>query len=138
MTFLWTDVCTYVGQCQQHPMGGSGTVLGTTPPGAAAGLGTTLADRDLPSVMTCANYLKLPPYSCKVCVLKSVLLVCIHTRKCVFSPYSMIHLMSTMNNVMLLVLLVLLGDLIVVLMQEVMRERLLYAICEGQGSFDLS
>ena len=50
----------------------------------------------------------------------------------------MIHLMSTMNNVMLLVLLVLLGDLIVVLMQEVMRERLLYAICEGQGSFDLS
>lgn len=44
------------------------------------------ADRDLPSVMTCANYLKLPPYSCK----------------------------------------------------EVMQERLLYAITEGQGSFDLS
>lgn len=40
--------------------------LGSTPPGAAAGMGTTLADRDLPSVMTCANYLKLPPYSCKV------------------------------------------------------------------------
>lgn len=46
--------------------------------------------------------------------------------------------MSTMNHVMFLVLLVLLGDLIVVMMQEVMRERLLYAICEGQGSFDLS
>lgn len=26
----------------------------------------------------------------------------------------------------------------VVGMQEVMRERLMYAICEGQGSFDLS
>jgi len=44
------------------------------------------ADGDLPSVMTCANYLKLPPYSSK----------------------------------------------------EVMRARLLYAISEGQGSFDLS
>ncbi|KAG6496224.1 E3 ubiquitin-protein ligase UPL4-like [Zingiber officinale] len=44
------------------------------------------ADLDLPSVMTCANYLKLPPYSSK----------------------------------------------------EIMRERLLYAITEGQGSFHLS
>ena len=44
------------------------------------------ADGDLPSVMTCANYLKLPPYSSK----------------------------------------------------EVLRERLLFAIREGQGSFDLS
>ncbi|KAL4435190.1 hypothetical protein ABPG77_001872 [Micractinium sp. CCAP 211/92] len=44
------------------------------------------ADGDLPSVMTCANYLKLPPYSSK----------------------------------------------------EVLRERLLYAVREGQGSFDLS
>ncbi len=40
----------------------------------------------MPSVMTCANYIKLPPYSSK----------------------------------------------------EVMRERLMYAICEGQNSFDLS
>ncbi|MEW5303421.1 MAG: hypothetical protein WDW36_006114 [Sanguina aurantia] len=48
--------------------------------------GTTAADGDLPSVMTCANYIKLPPYSCK----------------------------------------------------EIMAERLLYAIREGQGSFDLS
>ncbi|BBM99900.1 E3 ubiquitin-protein ligase TRIP12 [Marchantia polymorpha subsp. ruderalis] len=74
---------------RKHPTGVSNTgaaVLGSTPPGAAAGLGTTLADGDLPSVMTCANYLKLPPYSCK----------------------------------------------------EVMRERLVYAIWEGQGSFDLS
>ncbi|XP_038982263.1 E3 ubiquitin-protein ligase UPL3-like [Phoenix dactylifera] len=45
-----------------------------------------LADDDLPSVMTCANYLKLPPYSSK----------------------------------------------------EIMHKKLLYAISEGQGSFDLS
>lgn len=72
---------------RKHPTGVSATtaVLGSTPPGAS-GLGTPLADGDLPSVMTCANYLKLPPYSCK----------------------------------------------------EVMRERLLFAISEGQGSFDLS
>lgn len=44
------------------------------------------SDDDLPSVMTCANYLKLPPYSSK----------------------------------------------------EMMREKLLYAITEGQGSFHLS
>ncbi|CAN6332780.1 unnamed protein product [Urochloa humidicola] len=44
------------------------------------------ADDDLPSVMTCANYLKLPPYSSK----------------------------------------------------EKMREKLIYAITEGQGSFHLS
>ncbi|KAL8152697.1 hypothetical protein V2J09_010457 [Rumex salicifolius] len=43
-------------------------------------------DLDLPSVMTCTNYLKLPPYSCK----------------------------------------------------ERMKEKLLYAITEGQGSFHLS
>lgn len=72
---------------RKHPTGMSGAaaVLSSTPPGASA-LGTTLADGDLPSVMTCANYLKLPPYSC----------------------------------------------------EEVMRERLVYAIREGQGSFDLS
>lgn len=34
---------------------------------AANGTGASeLADDDLPSVMTCANYLKLPPYSTKV------------------------------------------------------------------------
>ncbi|KAL5199719.1 hypothetical protein ABZP36_020922 [Zizania latifolia] len=47
---------------------------------------TESADDDLPSVMTCANYLKLPPYSTK----------------------------------------------------EVMRKKLLYAVIEGRGSFDLS
>ncbi|XP_074275667.1 E3 ubiquitin-protein ligase UPL3-like [Silene latifolia] len=57
---------------------------GTT---AANGTGASeTADDDLPSVMTCANYLKLPPYSTK----------------------------------------------------EVMLKKLLYAINEGQGSFDLS
>ncbi|GBG69914.1 hypothetical protein CBR_g4741 [Chara braunii] len=66
--------------------GGTGVSLGSTPPGLASAPGTTLADGDLPSVMTCANYLKLPPYSCK----------------------------------------------------GIMHERLMYAIHEGQGSFDLS
>ncbi|XP_078166740.1 HECT ubiquitin protein ligase family protein KAK [Carex rostrata] len=55
----------------------------STPTGTGA---TESADEDLPSVMTCANYLKLPPYSTK----------------------------------------------------EVMYKKLLYAINEGQGSFDLS
>lgn len=54
--------------------------------GSGPGGGTPLADGDLPSVMTCANYIKLPPYSNK----------------------------------------------------EVLKERLLFAIREGQGSFDLS
>ncbi|PSC70280.1 E3 ubiquitin-ligase UPL3-like isoform A [Micractinium conductrix] len=54
---------------------------GSLPPGVKSA-----ADGDLPSVMTCANYIKLPPYSSK----------------------------------------------------EVLKERLLFAITEGQGSFDLS
>lgn len=61
---------------RKHSTGASGGIKGTA----------QATDGDLPSVMTCANYLKLPPYSCK----------------------------------------------------EVMRERLMYAITEGQGSFDLS
>ena len=49
------------------------TVVCKQPSGAAGGAGaggqpisagTTLADKDLPSAMTCASYLKLPPYSC--------------------------------------------------------------------------
>ncbi|KAJ9184255.1 hypothetical protein P3X46_004000 [Hevea brasiliensis] len=66
------------------------------PPGGLASLNPKLtivrkhcsncADADLPSVMTCANYLKLPPYSSK----------------------------------------------------DKMKEKLLYAITEGQGSFHLS
>lgn len=66
-----------------------GSLSGVPPSGQSSNnlnSGTTAADGDLPSVMTCANYIKLPPYSCK----------------------------------------------------EIMAERLLYAIREGQGSFDLS
>lgn len=33
--------------------------------GSVPAAGRTLADGDLPSVMTCVNYLKLPPYSSK-------------------------------------------------------------------------
>lgn len=77
-----------------------GEALGTSAPGAAsvpglsaggssslaAGAVRSLADGDLPSVMTCANYLKVPAYSSR----------------------------------------------------DVLCERLLYAIRDGQGSFDLS
>ncbi|KAL0338398.1 UNVERIFIED_CONTAM: E3 ubiquitin-protein ligase UPL4 [Sesamum angustifolium] len=56
-------------------------------------------DADLPSVMTCANYLKLPPYSSK---LARTFRIPVFT------------------------------------LQEVMKEKLLYAITEGQGSFHLS
>ncbi|KAL8115765.1 hypothetical protein AgCh_022317 [Apium graveolens] len=61
----------------------SSTIANTTSNGIGA---LEYADDDLPSVMTCANYLKLPPYSTK----------------------------------------------------EVMYKKLMYAISEGQGSFDLS
>ncbi|XP_072954297.1 E3 ubiquitin-protein ligase UPL3 [Typha angustifolia] len=61
----------------------SSTATNTTSNGTGV---SEAADDDLPSVMTCANYLKLPPYSTK----------------------------------------------------EIMYKKLLYAINEGQGSFDLS
>ncbi|KAG2450258.1 hypothetical protein HYH02_004769 [Chlamydomonas schloesseri] len=78
---------------RKHPSGGEGPSNGPTPVGSfqEVGLGGAAAalcaaDADLPSVMTCANYIKLPPYSSKA----------------------------------------------------VMAARLMYAIREGQGSFDLS
>ena len=41
--------------------------LSSTSNAGANGTGASeTADDDLPSVMTCANYLKLPPYSTKV------------------------------------------------------------------------
>jgi E3 ubiquitin-protein ligase TRIP12 len=46
---------------------------GGATPGGEAGLIAMLADGDLPSVMTCANYIKLPPYSSKA-VLRSRLM----------------------------------------------------------------
>lgn len=63
-----------------------GTSVGGTSVGSTPGGPRHPADGDLPSVMTCANYIKLPPYSSR----------------------------------------------------EVLRERLLLAIKDGQGSFDLS
>lgn len=79
---------------RKHSAAG-GDASGTSVPGSlpsvgagtlAASGGKSPADGDLPSVMTCVNYIKLPPYSSK----------------------------------------------------EVTRDRLLFAIREGQGSFDLS
>ena len=67
-------------------LGSSAGSLPGSLPGGSLGRTTSMADGDLPSVMTCANYIKLPPYSSK----------------------------------------------------SVMQARLLYAIREGQGSFDLS
>jgi E3 ubiquitin-protein ligase TRIP12 len=77
---------------------------------------TESADDDLPSVMTCANYLKLPPYSTKVwcpCYF-------------FFSKMSVDILMVPADGLLLL------------FGQEIMRKKLLYAILEGRGSFDLS
>jgi E3 ubiquitin-protein ligase TRIP12 len=77
---------------------------------------TESADDDLPSVMTCANYLKLPPYSTKVwCP------CCFF-----FSKMSVDILMVPADGLLLL------------FGQEIMRKKLLYAILEGRGSFDLS
>lgn len=69
---------------RKHPSGGDGATPGTTPgtPGIPVE-GTTLADGDLPSVMTCANYIKLPPYSCKQ-VLKDRLMYAIREGQCSF------------------------------------------------------
>jgi E3 ubiquitin-protein ligase TRIP12 len=39
--------------------------VGLSSDAAILSAGTPLADGDLPSAMTCASYLKLPPYSCK-------------------------------------------------------------------------
>eukprot|EP00252_Welwitschia_mirabilis_P013075 TRINITY_DN288_c0_g1_i1.p1 TRINITY_DN288_c0_g1~~TRINITY_DN288_c0_g1_i1.p1 ORF type:complete len:1842 (-),score=375.52 TRINITY_DN288_c0_g1_i1:355-5880(-) len=88
--------CQFVTGAPRLPPGGLAvlnpklTIVRKHPTGGNSGLNgcaaSDAADGDLPSVMTCANYLKLPPYSSK----------------------------------------------------EVMKARLLYAINEGQGSFDLS
>ena len=83
----------------------------------AAGAATESADDDLPSVMTCANYLKLPPYSTKVWF------SCLEYLFSVFRIVSVCNLTCAMPGTRL---------------QEVMLKKLLYAINEGQGSFDLS
>ena len=62
----------------KHPSGGAAAAaLGTSAGRARLALGTTAADGDLPSAMTCANYLKLPPYSSRM-VLKERLLYAVH------------------------------------------------------------
>ncbi|GLJ54185.1 hypothetical protein SUGI_1161700 [Cryptomeria japonica] len=82
----------FITGCPRLPPGGLSalnpklTVVRKSSTGPTDANSLEVVDADLPSVMTCANYLKLPPYSTK----------------------------------------------------EVMRCRLLYAITEGQGSFDLS
>uniref|UniRef100_A0A453MNU6 HECT-type E3 ubiquitin transferase n=1 Tax=Aegilops tauschii subsp. strangulata TaxID=200361 RepID=A0A453MNU6_AEGTS len=88
--------CQFVTGASWLPTGGLAalspklTIVQKHPSSAVSTLNTSgvtdAADDDLPSVMTCANYLKLPPYSTK----------------------------------------------------EVMLKKLLYAILEGRGSFDLS
>lgn len=95
-----------------------------------------MADRDLPSVMTCANYLKLPPYSCKVSEgSEGVVVVCV----CMALRVDLERRVWWSSGVMIGG-----GDsdmwcaVNAVGSQEVMREKLMYAICEGQGSFDLS
>lgn len=69
----------------ERQSGASGPSLGPSV-GSLGPIAQRIADTDLPSVMTCANYIKLPPYSSK----------------------------------------------------DVLRSRILFAINEGQGSFDLS
>ncbi|CAH2074396.1 unnamed protein product [Thlaspi arvense] len=95
------------------------------PPGGLASLnpkltivrkhGSDSSETDLPSVMTCANYLKLPPYSSKVTSLFIFSLV--------FSVYTKPALRL---------------DLTCAYFLEKMKEKLIYAITEGQGSFHLS
>jgi len=85
------------------------------------------ADADLPSVMTCANYLKLPPYSTKVRFhtikrLRIYLIIFSSMSFCCFvSQFARSYTAKLMGFV-----------------QERLKEKLLYAITEGQGSFHLS
>ena len=84
---------------------------------------TNGADADLPSVMTCANYLKLPPYSTKVMfhAIKQ-LHICLSMYFCRFVfQFGRSYTVKLPG-----------------FMQERLKEKLLYAITEGQGSFHLS
>ena len=61
--FLFKCILTsHFGFLQQHSSSAGNTTNSSIGPSESA-------DDDLPSVMTCANYLKLPPYSTKVGVL---------------------------------------------------------------------
>lgn len=91
--------------------------------------GSDSSETDLPSVMTCANYLKLPPYSSKVISLSSSFV----------NPLSFL-LMLTKTGLRkdLTVLWFCFVFCLVCVLQEKMKEKLIYAITEGQGSFHLS
>ena len=84
---IWVCRLTVV---RKHANSSNEAQLGSSMGSQSGSLGRqpsfSAADSDLPSVMTCANYLKLPPYSSKA----------------------------------------------------IMETRLLFAVREGQGSFDLS
>ncbi|KAL6784704.1 hypothetical protein ACKKBF_B02870 [Auxenochlorella protothecoides x Auxenochlorella symbiontica] len=58
----WREEGTGVRPAPPSPASSYGTPGAVSSPGQGAALD---ADADLPSVMTCANYIKLPPYSCK-------------------------------------------------------------------------
>ncbi|KAA8516515.1 hypothetical protein F0562_016979 [Nyssa sinensis] len=103
------------------------------PPGGLASLNPKLtivrkhcsrwADADLPSVMTCANYLKLPPYSSKVTPFLAFACLASFYYNFLFIKVKIFHFFFFWGCVVL---------------QEMMKEKLLYAITEGQGSFHLS
>jgi E3 ubiquitin-protein ligase TRIP12 len=58
----------------KHPSGGAAAAaLGTSAGRARLAMGTAAADGDLPSAMTCANYLKLPPYSSRMALKERLL-----------------------------------------------------------------
>jgi hypothetical protein len=56
--------------------GAAGAGLSTSAGRAGLAMGTTAADGDLPSAMTCANYIKLPPYSCRPVLRERLLYAC--------------------------------------------------------------
>lgn len=58
----WREEGTGARPAPPSPASSYGTPGAVSSPGQGAALD---ADADLPSVMTCANYIKLPPYSCK-------------------------------------------------------------------------
>ena len=81
---------------------------------------SNMVDSDLPSVMTCANYLKLPPYSSKVKDFSNL------SYK---NNWFSFHYNKNGDSKF---------GLYLFTVQEIMKEKLLYAITEGQGSFHLS
>lgn len=113
-------------------------------------------DMDLPSVMTCANYLKLPPYSSKVINLPFSIACCLSAD---WQPFIWTTLSIRTKHILLFIFFLkqksesrlslfklnctcvkvfACTDHNIICLQERMRQRMLYAITEGQGSFHLS